>query len=90
MTLYVDQNEVGPARLGIVAGRRYGNAVQRNRIKRLIREAFRRIRHDLPAGVDCVVLPRPGADPTILQIRESLLTLAQRLTSIPPPEHGST
>lgn len=49
----------GPARLGIVASRKFGDAVRRNRAKRLIREVFRR---NIPVsgrqGVDVVVIPR--------------------------------
>jgi putative membrane protein insertion efficiency factor/ribonuclease P protein component len=46
-------------RLGIsVPRRRVRSAVARNRIKRLIREAFRLSKSELPAGVDLVVLPR--------------------------------
>ncbi|MBN1859488.1 ribonuclease P protein component [Candidatus Bipolaricaulota bacterium] len=47
-----------PGRLGISLGRRYGSAVERNRIKRLIRETYRKNK-DLFAGVDIVVHPRP-------------------------------
>jgi ribonuclease P protein component len=48
----------GPARLGITASRKIGNAVVRNRAKRLIREAFRATRELWPPGVDVVVLVR--------------------------------
>jgi len=48
-------------RLGLsIAGRIVGNSVRRNRIKRLIRESFRRHQHELPA-VDIVVNARAGA-----------------------------
>ena len=61
-----DTRGVGPgadgARLGIVASRRVGSAVVRNRIKRRLREWFRRRRGQLPAGIDLVLIVRPGAD----------------------------
>lgn len=48
----------GRRRLGVTASRRVGNAVQRNRAKRLSREAFRCVRSQLPAGLDLVVIVR--------------------------------
>lgn len=49
-------------RLGIVASRKMGNAVQRNRAKRLVRETFRRNVHLWPVQVDLVVIVRSGVD----------------------------
>ena len=48
----------GRARLGIIASRRMGGAVQRNRAKRLLREVFRRNGSQLPAGVDLVAVAK--------------------------------
>jgi ribonuclease P protein component len=50
----------GGARLGIVASRRVGPAVARNRAKRLVREWFRR-RKDAVPSVDVIVVLREGA-----------------------------
>jgi ribonuclease P protein component len=53
--------ETAAARLGIVAARKIGGAVQRNRVKRLCRECFRTWPDLLPRGVDLIVIARPGA-----------------------------
>ena len=55
------KNNTGAARLGMaVAVRTAGNAVGRNRLRRIIRESFRVHQHELPA-VDLVVSARPAA-----------------------------
>jgi ribonuclease P protein component len=55
------QNEVGHARLGLAISKRVSKrAVDRNRIKRLVRESFRRARHALPP-VDLMVMAREQA-----------------------------
>jgi ribonuclease P protein component len=51
----------GCARLGVVATKKIGNAVQRNRIKRLCRECFREWPELVPDGIDLVVIARSGA-----------------------------
>jgi ribonuclease P protein component len=51
----------GGPRLGLVASRKVGGAVDRNRAKRLLREAFRRFPELFPVGVDVVVILRAGA-----------------------------
>jgi ribonuclease P protein component len=48
----------GAMRLGIVASRKVGDAVRRNRAKRLIRELFRLYPKPLDAAADVVVIPR--------------------------------
>lgn len=50
----------GPARLGLVVSKRVGNAVRRNRTKRVIREAFRRSGQLFPADFDFLVIARPS------------------------------
>jgi ribonuclease P protein component len=49
------------ARLGVSVGRRVGDAVERNRVKRLLREAFWALGEPVPATHDYVIVARPGA-----------------------------
>jgi ribonuclease P protein component len=66
-------NELGYSRMGISVGRQTGNAVRRNRFKRLLREAFRVHQHDLPTGYDFVIIVRPH-EPMILAEYQKLVT----------------
>jgi len=60
VTVRARPNGLGYSRLGLLVGRRFGGAVRRNRMKRLLRESFRRNRGVLSVGCDVVVVPRSG------------------------------
>jgi ribonuclease P protein component len=86
LTLYMAENECGYPRLGVSIGRTCGNAVVRNRWKRLLREAFRQNQNKIPAGFDYLVMisypPRllskteAGVkQPTFEQVKASFLAL---------------
>jgi ribonuclease P protein component len=80
LVLYGCENRLDYSRLGLVVSRKAGNSVARTRWKRCLREAFRLAQHDLPAGLDLIALPRPGAAPTTPRVQQSLSNLARRLS----------
>jgi ribonuclease P protein component len=55
LVVYARPNGTDQVRLGLSVGRRVGGAAVRNRVKRLLREAFRHARAALPAGYDVVI-----------------------------------
>lgn len=68
------------ARVGLSVSKQHGRAVRRNKIKRLLREAFRHERHRLPDGLDLVLIPRQRDDRfPLAELRAELVDLAEQL-----------
>ncbi len=80
-------NGLAFSRLGVSVGRKHGNAVRRNRIKRVLREAFRLSQRLLPSGFDFVLIPRRQVkEYRTDEVRDVLLRLAAKL---PCPGEGT-
>lgn len=71
-------NGLGWTRLGLSVGKRVGGAVRRNRVKRLLREAFRLEQHVLAPGFDLVVTVRAHEDEVPLEECRRLMVQAAR------------
>jgi len=85
LVLYVAPNDGQATRLGISVGRRVGNAVVRNRVKRRVREAVRHRYAQLVPGQDLVFIARPPAAasswPELRDATEELLRRARVLAA---------
>jgi len=79
LVIYAARNGTSETRVGLAVGKKVGNAVKRNHWKRMLREAFRLSREELPGGYDLVLLPRRGVEPELAGLRKSLVKLAGRL-----------
>lgn len=76
LVVYVAPSGLDHPRLGIPVGRKFGNAVRRNRAKRMIREAFRLEQRELPFGFDLICIPRAGQLADLADYRKSIRRLS--------------
>lgn len=79
LVLYVLPGRGGERRVGFAAGKRLGGAVVRNRVKRLLREAYRLNQHRLVAGVDLLIVGRqPSIKEKLPTVTAAFLQLCAR------------
>lgn len=78
------KNDQQHFRIGLSVSKKIGNAVVRNRVKRLIRETFKELKDELPVQYDFVVIARkPTADMNFHQVKSSLIHVLKLAKVLP-------
>jgi ribonuclease P protein component len=80
LIVYAAPNERPYSRLGMSVSRKYGGAVQRNRLRRLYREAYRLGKARIPPGLDLVLIPRNSDEPKLADLLEALPKLIGQIS----------
>jgi ribonuclease P protein component len=81
LVIYVQPNPLQINRIGITASKKYGKSVQRNRIRRLIRESYHALQEKIKPGHDFIVVARKAdeTDPGYQQILKEMRYLLKKL-----------
>jgi ribonuclease P protein component len=90
--LFVARNQLPYNRIAFALARKFGNAAERNRARRLSREAYRLIRNALEPGFDLVLLLYPGEDSfdnKAFSRRTEQLEILFRKAALLPAQAGS-
>ncbi len=90
LIVYACENGLPHLRLGLSVSRKVGPATHRNRLRRLYREAFRLTRHEMPVGLDLVLIPRVPEEPPFDALKQSLPRLVNQVARKLAREAGAS
>lgn len=87
LLVFAAVNPLGSTRIGLSVSRKHGNSIVRHRIRRLLREAYRLSQHDVPEGLDLILIPRENSGAGLKEYQSSLTALTRRLAKrlLTPP-----
>ena len=88
LIVYAAPNGLPHNRLGLSVSRKFGGAVQRNRLRRLYREAYRLTRHQMPTGLDLILIPRGQVDSATRRFDGGVAEAGQPGRPKAGPRHG--
>lgn len=79
LLIFAARNETGLNRIGLSVSRKHGNSVVRHRLRRLLKEAYRLAQHDIPEGLDLILIPQQGGEFDVQGLMESMKRLTHKL-----------
>lgn len=79
LLVFAAKNGLSHSRLGLSVSKKHGNAIRRAELKRRLREAFRLSQHELPSGLDLILIPRHKSGASVGDYQASVVRLAIKL-----------
>jgi ribonuclease P protein component len=79
LLIFAARNQTATTRIGLSVSKKHGGAIIRNRLKRLLREAFRLVQDQIPAGLDLIAIPLAKEKASLAAYEESLVKVTRRL-----------